>query len=413
MPAIWKDAAGELLELPGPGGGIVACGALPGAAAPVPAWTAGRAGGGGGGGGAGAGAGGDGAGAGVGVAARRCSDEALAGAPARRARKITPRLAMQVALARALMPGTAAAVLRALAQRPREADPGYDLPAASSLSDADAFLQVRPFLRLLAGLCGQVRPVPLPGVTARAARARHAGRGPGGGPAAAAGAAGRAVAGRPLARAAGAGQGRHRPRGRRPEGHRPQRRAAGSPATPRTSAGRPAPAPPPPRRSGWSRSPTCGPAAAWRGRPGRAAPGRPPSPRCLEPAYGPGDLDLADRGFPSREAVAAKITAGKHFAWRVSSAWKLRRCGPAAARRHLEGGDHLARPHRQGPRHRVPHGPGLRSAARPPAAGRPAARACPSASWTTVTALRAGCAGSPATARSAWRCPRPSPSSPA
>ena len=47
----------------------------------------------------------------------------------------------------------------------------------------------------------------------------------------------------------------------------------------------------------------------------------------LEPAYGPGDLDLADRGFPSREAAAAKITAGKHFAWRVSSAWNLRRSG--------------------------------------------------------------------------------------
>ena len=47
----------------------------------------------------------------------------------------------------------------------------------------------------------------------------------------------------------------------------------------------------------------------------------------LEPAYGPGDLDLADRGFPSREAAAAKIAAGKHFAWRVSSAWNLRRSG--------------------------------------------------------------------------------------
>ena len=56
-------------------------------------------------------------------------------------------------------------MLRALAQRPREADPGYDLPAASSLSDAGAFLQVKPFLRLLALLSGEVRPVPLPGVT--------------------------------------------------------------------------------------------------------------------------------------------------------------------------------------------------------------------------------------------------------
>src|SRR5260370_6931648 len=71
---------------------------------------------------------------------------------------------MQVSLARALMRGTAAGTLRAMAQRPREADPGYDLPAASSLSDADSFLQVKPFLRLLAGLCGQVRAVPLPGV---------------------------------------------------------------------------------------------------------------------------------------------------------------------------------------------------------------------------------------------------------
>ena len=47
----------------------------------------------------------------------------------------------------------------------------------------------------------------------------------------------------------------------------------------------------------------------------------------LEPAYGPGDLDLADRGFPSREAIVAKTDAGKHFTWRVSAAWKLRRSG--------------------------------------------------------------------------------------
>ncbi|MGH3193911.1 MAG: hypothetical protein ACRDOL_42970, partial [Streptosporangiaceae bacterium] len=47
----------------------------------------------------------------------------------------------------------------------------------------------------------------------------------------------------------------------------------------------------------------------------------------LEPAYGPGDLDLADRGFPSRRAIAGKMKEGKHFARRVSSAWNLRRCG--------------------------------------------------------------------------------------
>ena len=40
MPAIWRDAGGRLAELPGPGSGIVVCGALPGAPAPEPAWTA-------------------------------------------------------------------------------------------------------------------------------------------------------------------------------------------------------------------------------------------------------------------------------------------------------------------------------------------------------------------------------------
>ena len=164
MPAIWRDAAGRLTELPGPGSGIVACGALPGAVAPVPAWTAGEL--------AAAGVAAepgrvrDGTGLGLVscVIGPAVLDEALAGVPARRARKITPRLAMQLPLARALEPGTASAVLRQMAQRPREADPGYDLPAASSLSDADSFLQVKPFPRLLASLCGQVRPVPLPGV---------------------------------------------------------------------------------------------------------------------------------------------------------------------------------------------------------------------------------------------------------
>jgi hypothetical protein len=164
--AIWKDGGGRLLELPGPGPGIVACGALPGAAVPCPAWTAELM--------AAAGmAGGPGPvreGTGLGLASAVITpallDEALAGVPGRRARKITPRLAMQIELARALMPGTAAGTLRAMAQRPREADPGYDLPAASSLSDAGSFVQVRPLVNLLAGLCGQIGPVPLPGVAA-------------------------------------------------------------------------------------------------------------------------------------------------------------------------------------------------------------------------------------------------------
>jgi hypothetical protein len=326
MPAIWKDATGNLLEVPGPGGGIVACGALPGAAAPVPAWTPGEL----------AAAGvpaepgrvrdGTGLGLASAVLTPAVLDAALAGVPARRARKITSRLAMEVSLARALEPGTAPAVLRALAQRPREADPGYDLPAASSLSDADAFLQARPFLRLLALLSGEVRPVPLPGVTPvlPAPGTADADR--------------TAVRLRPLERPGGpwrdgrwhglrvlAKDGTVRavadPKGAdRKGGHGQSRNAAhfGRPA----STG--APAAPQVRMvevtDVWARS-----CVAWAAGPCRT--GETTLAAHLEPAYGPDDLDLADRGFPSRQAVAAKIIDGKRFAWRVSSAWKLRRCG--------------------------------------------------------------------------------------
>ena len=326
MPAIWKDAAGELLELPGPGGGIVACGALPGAAAPVPAWVPGEL--------AAAGVAaepgpvreGTGLGLVTSVAGPALIGEALAGAPARRARKITPRLMMELSLARALEPGTAAAVLRALAQRPREADPGYDLPAASSLSDADAFLQVRPFLRLLALLCGQVRPVPLPGVRP----VLPAPGTPDGDRA--------AVRLRPLERPGGPWRdGRwHGLRVLAKDGtvrvvadpKSADRKGSGGTSRNAAHFGLPAstgaPAAPQARMvevtDVWARS-----CVAWAAGPCRT--GETTLAACLEPAYGPGDLDLADRGFPSSQAAVTKITAGKHFAWRVSSAWKLRRCG--------------------------------------------------------------------------------------
>ena len=108
----------------------MACGALPGAAAPGPAWTADQL--------AAAGIAGEPRpvreGTGLGLASAVLTpallDAALAGLPGRRSRKITPRLAVQIELARALMPGTAAGTLRTLAQRPREADPVYDLPAS-------------------------------------------------------------------------------------------------------------------------------------------------------------------------------------------------------------------------------------------------------------------------------------------
>ena len=321
MPAVWKDAGGRLVELPGPGLGIVACGALPGAAAAEPAWTAGQL--------AAAGIAGEPGpvreGTGLGLASAVLTPAllgaALAGLPGRRSRKITPRLALQIELARALMPGTAAGTLRAMAQRPREADPGYDLPAASSLSDADSFLGVRPLLNLLAGLCGQIRPVPLPGVAApclpadgdrAAVRLRPLEGGPWRD--------GRWHGLRVLAKDGTvrtvADPGRSDPK------------AAGGQSRSAAHFGRPAstgaPAAPQIRMTEvtdvWTRG-----AVAWAA--GPCSTGERTLAAHLEPAYGPGDLDLADRGFPSREAVAAKIEAGKHFAWRISSSWTLRRSG--------------------------------------------------------------------------------------
>jgi hypothetical protein len=326
-PAIWRDAGGRLAELPGPGSGIVVCGALPGVSAPEPAWTAGQL--------AAAGVAevpgpvreGTGLGLASAVVPPALLDESLAGVPARRPRNITPRLAMQVALGRAVAPGTAAATLRALAQRPREIDPGYDLPAASSLSDADSFLLVRPFLRLLAGLCGQISTAPLPGVPAPCLP-----------PAGTPGAERAAIRLRPAGRPGGPWQdGRwHGLRVLAKDGTTRQvadpkgndRKGTGGQSRNAAHFGRPAStgadAAPQVRMvevcDVWTRG-----AVAWAAGPYPI--GETTLAGHLEPAYGPGDLDLADRGFPSREAIAAKITAGKHFAWRVSAAWKLRRSG--------------------------------------------------------------------------------------
>ena len=252
-------------------------------------------------------------------------DQALAGLPARRSRKITPRLAMQAGLARALMPGPAPAALRTMVQRPREADPGYDLPAASSLSDADSFLQVRPLVNLLAGLCGQIRPVPLPGVppaclpaagTPDAQRTEIRLRPLTGGP----WQGGRWHGLRVLAKD-GTVRNVADPKGSDRKGKGGLSRNAAHFGRPASTG---APAAPQIRMvevtDVWWRG-----AVAWAA--GPCSTGETTLAAHLEPAYGPGDLDLADRGFPSRQAIAAKIEAGKHFAWRVSSSWTLRRSG--------------------------------------------------------------------------------------
>ena len=253
-------------------------------------------------------------------------DEALAGS-SRRLRKITPRLAMQVALARAVEPGTAAATLRRLAQRHRETDPGYDLRRRRRCRTRTAFLQVRPFLRLLAGLCGQISAAPLPGRPgAVPSPAGDAPRGRARGPAAPGRAPGRPVAGGPLARLRVLAKDGTVRVVADPEGA--DRKGTGGQSRNAVHFGRPAStgadAAPQVRMvevtDVWFRA-----GVAWAA--GPSGIGETTLAGHLEPAYGPGDLDLADRGFPSREAAAAKITAGKHFAWRVSSAWNLRRSG--------------------------------------------------------------------------------------
>ena len=51
----------------------------------------------------------------------------------------------------------------------------------------------------------------------------------------------------------------------------------------------------------------------------------------LLPAFGPGTVGLADRGFPSHQAALDMRDAGADFVWRTSSSWKLARCGKPLA----------------------------------------------------------------------------------
>ena len=51
----------------------------------------------------------------------------------------------------------------------------------------------------------------------------------------------------------------------------------------------------------------------------------------LLPAFGPGTVGLADRGFPSHQAALDMRNAGADFVWRTSSSWKLARCGKPLA----------------------------------------------------------------------------------
>ena len=180
-------------------------------------------------------------------------------------------------------------------------------------------------MNLLAGLCGQVRAVPLPGAAAvclpaagtpggqrTAVRLRPLEGGPWSG--------GRWHALRVLAKD-GTVRNVADPKGSDRKGTGGQSRNAAHFGRPASTG---APADPQIRMvevtDVWWRG-----AVAWAA--GPCGTGETTLAACLEPAYGPGDLDLADRGFPSREAIAAKIEAGRHFAWRVSAAWNLRRSG--------------------------------------------------------------------------------------
>ena len=143
---------------------------------------------------------------------RRCWMRRWPGCPARRARKIAPRLAMQIELARALMGGTAAGRCALWRSGPGKLTRDMTCPrrrrcrtrTASSGQAAGG-----PARRL----CGQVRPVPLPVSRRRASRRPGRRTASDSDPAAAC-----RAAGGPWSSGAGtgcgAGQGRHRPRRR-------------------------------------------------------------------------------------------------------------------------------------------------------------------------------------------------------
>jgi Transposase DDE domain len=319
LGCLWRGADGKVTEGTVPGNGTVVIGAVAGAYAPGigVAGLAAQA----------APAGGlvtGGAGAGLLSAvltpARIGVAVAAAGVPARAVRSTSAVLTAEVLLAAPFARDKSmAAVWRAVTARGRETDPGYDPPARSSVSDASHFLGVRVPAFLLAAVIGA--PPPPAGAVARPS-----------------GAAGERGMSGPVTCGDDRGWSGGRWHGRRvlvTDGtHFALRGKAGASANWQhfgSAAGSRPLAQMVAVTDAWTRADVA--VAA-----GKDSASEAELSAHLLPAFGPGTVGLADRGFPSHQAALAMRAAGADFVWRVSSAWKLARCG-----KPLSDGTYLTR----------------------------------------------------------------------
>ena len=308
LGCLWRGADGKVTAGPVPGNGTVVIGAAAGAHAPGIdvthlAGQAGRA--------PGGVTGGVGGGLLSAVLTPGRIDAALAAAavPARAVRNTSAQLTAEVLLAAPFhRDKSMTAVWRAVTARGRESDTGYDPPAKSSISDASHFLGVKVPAFLLAAVIGSPPPPGQPGP---------------GGP----GAAGPRGMSGPVTCEDDSGWSGGLWHGHRvlvtdgthfalrgqadtsaswhhfgsARGSRPLAKAVAV-----TDA--------------WFRT---GVAVAL----GKDAASEAELASHLLPAFGPGIVGLADRGFPSRQAAHDMHAAGADFVWRTSASWKLPRCG--------------------------------------------------------------------------------------
>ena len=315
LGCLWRGADGTVTEGAVPGNGTVVIGAAAGAYAPGTGVTDLAAGAGGG------VTGGVGAGllSAVFTAGRIGAALDAAGVPARAVRKTSAVLTAQVLLAVPFhRDRSMAAVWRHLTARGREADPGYDPPAKSSISDAVHYLGVKVPAFALAAVIGTPPP---PG-----SGSDHASPGdPGGGAAGPRGMSG------PVTCADDRGWS-----GGRWHGHRVK-------ATDGTHFALPGKADTSVNWRHFGSAAGSRPLAqmvavtdVWHRAADAIALGKDSASehelaRHLLPAFGPGMISLADRGFPSRQGAFEMRDTGAHFVWRASASWNLKPCGKPLA----------------------------------------------------------------------------------
>ena len=310
LGCLWRGADGRVTEGAVPGNGTMVIGAAAGAYAPGidvtdlagPAPAAGGV------------TGGAGAGllSAVFTAQRISAAVQAAGVPARAVRKTSPVLTAQVLLAAPFhRDKSVAAAWRGLTARGRETDTGYDPPAKSSISDACHHLGPGVPAFALAAVIGSPPPPAQPGLVSPG---RTCAAGP------------RGMSG-PVTCADEGGWSGGRWHGIRVK------------ATDGTHLALPGKADTSVNWRHFGSAAGSRPLAqmvavtdVWHRTADAVALGKDSASehelaRHLLPAFGPGMLSLADRGFPSRRAAFEMIGTGADFAWRVSASWNLKPCG--------------------------------------------------------------------------------------